>query len=1357
MQWPQLSWPRITWRGAAIGMIITAVALASIMAGAIVSISNGPGRWLARSFIDGREIDGLGLVRIEGVNGNLLSDFSIDRITITDQNGVWLEAEQIGVHWQPLSLSDGPIRIDRLSVDRIAVARRPDLPESSQSRTQGTGSLPGIILSDGQISRIELADAVLGEAVVLEARAALDLPSLHAGNLALQINRLDAPGDAVELRLDIQADGRVDGQFTATGAPGGPLTRLAQIPDEAIALTADLGGTRDAGDGRFDLMLSGREMAGGEIAWQGDAWRLDGAVQPGNWTGLPEILAPILARGEVQLHGSLNGRSVERVHLQAETLSADLARTDGTAWTAALEVREAALSQLTQGQATAELAAFEGQLDFTSGIALDGVLNATELTLAETGFASVSGPLQMRYLDGALQLDTQLAITAPELPDARMNAVLGSEIALDLALTANPAAGRYDVTHATLTGAHLNLTAQGVYAPAEDIRQFNANIELDDISRLTDQARGPVTATISSASNNRFDIALDGSALQTDTALAPFLDGLRIAASAVVADGQWQLDGLTLRTSSIAAEARADGTMEGDWHVAGDLAVSGALAGTSLEFAGGLATGFDVSSQAGQFTAQTVTATEAVALGGSRIEAPRLAVTARTVDGALMADWSLAGSILEQELSLAGSVEQTATGWTAAIGDSHLGPAAITATGEISNGQLAFDFATGSLDRWSLTVNYAAGLDALLEGDLDARLAVRDLIAGSLVLEDAAVSLTGAPEALALDARLAGVMGVPFDLAATGTIGAADGLQAEITASGHIGENEWRTLEPITATLDGDGRSLATRLAFGGGELGGHWQQSDESGQLEFRIDDLPVGVLVDLAGLPAVDGVLNGTASLDQTDGVWRGDASVSASQLSAVTLSDAPELEITTQISLGENARIETLATGGGLSARALLTRMGPTIALRSILDGPEGVIEGSLVVTGEIESLTSLVMPIGTSFSGDSDINLTIAGTRQTPQIDGSIALHDGRLTATETGTDIVNLQLASHVHNSEIELESFSADDGLSGSMTATATGTLTAAGPRGTAEINFISFTAVRRPDLTARMSGQTVLTMADDGLLVSGETRLERVTAQPPASSPAAIPEIEVSEFNLPKNQIRAARARLPIRLDYRVYATDQIYFSSTNFNTEWRADVAITGRSNKLTLTGTADVLNGSGIVFNRRFLLEDGQVVFNGPARNARITLSAVHQRQDFLARVTASGSLMAPTITLSSDPTLPQDEIIARLLFDRPASELGPFEAAQLAAQLSGGDFLGVVGRLRQLTGVDRLDISSDADGALTVISGRRFGDDFYVEVESGGASALSAARVEWSLTPDLSILSRLSADTNASVSIRWRREY
>lgn len=1346
----------IPWRGLLKALALTAGALLVLVIGGALALSHGPGRWLAHSMIDGQEISEIGEVRIVGLHGNLLSEFTIDHITLTDSAGVWLEAEALTVRWRPLSLIRGPVRIDRFTIEHVAITREPDLPD--QGTSQSGGDLPAFILSEARIDRLDLAEGLAGPAASLQVRADIQLRAGAPGQASISILRLDAPGDAIDGRFEILADGRINGHFTASGAPGGPLASLVQMPDEQIDIAADLGGNTRSGAGAFTVRITGRELANGQVSWADNAWQLDSAVEPGNWSGLPETLAPILSHGELQAQGSISHFGVRSARLHADTLDIELVLNAAQSWDLALRTSGQALAQLSRGEVSAGSLRFEGIVGLTEGYGLDGAMAVEELSAGGAQIGAISGPVQLRYNSGQLDVAAQLELTAPALGESAVDDLLGEQASLTLNLAADLDQGRYQLTGSHLVGAHITVDADGVYGPGDDRIALNAHARIDDIARLTDRASGPVSAVITTTGLNEIELVIDGSAIETDPRLTTLIEALSLSATLRLEEAGWRVPALSLRSTRLSLEAQAQGSSGEDWQASGDLAFSGALEGVALSFAGGLATGFELDSVGGLISARTVTATETILLGETRFNVPRLALNAEYDDGNLSADWTLAGRYETRDLLLAGTAEQAGADWTVAVRDSQFGPSVIEADASIDQDRLQISLLAGTQARWSLSVEYNAALEALLDGNFDARLGVRDMVGGNFILTDAQVSLSGPMAGLALEADLSGLAGVPFDLNATGMVSITEsGLRAELRPAGHLGANAWETMEPVRAVIEGEHRALGGQISFGGGELGAHWQENAERAQLDIAISRLPVDLMVDLAGLPAVDGMVDASAALQQTDGIWRGGAELVASGLTAASLADAPDLRIETRLTLGEDTQIDTRATGGGLTARAFLTRLGATTDLLAILDGPEAVINGGIEASGEIQSLTALLLPIGTSLAGDADIDLMISGTRSAPEIDGSIALQNGRFSAADSGTDILDIQLLAHVHNSEVELESFSASDGSTGQMRASAAGRITAQGPRGQADITFENFIATRRPDLTARMTGQTRLTMDEDGLLVAGETRLDRIYAQPPANGVAAIPQIEVTELNLPKNQIRASRPRLPIRLDYRVYATDQIYFNSSSFNTEWRADIRITGQAKKPTLTGTANLVRGSATVFSRRFTLEEGEVLFNGPPTDARISLLAHYQREDFQADVAVSGSLMSPTVALTSIPTLPDDEIIARLLFDRSASELGPFEAAQLAAQLSGQDIFGFFGRFRELVGVDRLDIGSDANGGLTVTSGRRFGNDFYVEVESAGAAALSTASVEWTLTPQLSILSRLSADTEASVAIRWRRDY
>ena len=66
--------------------------------------------------------------------------------------------------------------------------------------------------------------------------------------------------------------------------------------------------------------------------------------------------------------------------------------------------------------------------------------------------------------------------------------------------------------------------------------------------------------------------------------------------------------------------------------------------------------------------------------------------------------------------------------------------------------------------------------------------------------------------------------------------------------------------------------------------------------------------------------------------------------------------------------------------------------------------------------------------------------------------------------------------------------------------------------------------------------------------------------------------------------------------------------------------------------------------------------------------IHLVATSTTTTMTATLTVSGSAQDPKITLSSVPQLPQDQILAQLLFHQGEGTLSPFQVAEIAAGLA-----------------------------------------------------------------------------------------
>jgi translocation and assembly module TamB len=143
-----------------------------------------------------------------------------------------------------------------------------------------------------------------------------------------------------------------------------------------------------------------------------------------------------------------------------------------------------------------------------------------------------------------------------------------------------------------------------------------------------------------------------------------------------------------------------------------------------------------------------------------------------------------------------------------------------------------------------------------------------------------------------------------------------------------------------------------------------------------------------------------------------------------------------------------------------------------------------------------------------------------------------------------------------------------------------------------------------------------------------------------------------------------------------------------------------------------------------------------------------------------VRVKGTAAKPEITLSSTPVLPQDEVLARVLFGVSAAQLSAGQTAQLAsslASLQGGGGFDLIGNLRQFAGLDRLALGAAQGSTATTVSGGKYlTENVYLELTGGGRTGPSA-QVEWRVRRDLSLVSQVGTQGDARLSIRFRKDY
>lgn len=180
-------------------------------------------------------------------------------------------------------------------------------------------------------------------------------------------------------------------------------------------------------------------------------------------------------------------------------------------------------------------------------------------------------------------------------------------------------------------------------------------------------------------------------------------------------------------------------------------------------------------------------------------------------------------------------------------------------------------------------------------------------------------------------------------------------------------------------------------------------------------------------------------------------------------------------------------------------------------------------------------------------------------------------------------------------------------------------------------------------------------------------------------------------------------------------------------------------------------------------RFKLTRGEIAFDaaGPI-DPRLDIRAETDAAGTDVVVSIQGNALQPEITFTSDPALPEEEILSRLLFGGSITTLSATDALQLGAavaSLRGGGGLDPINQLRSAIGLDRLRIVS-ADAALgrgtSVALGKNFGRRFYVEIITDGRG-YSATNAEFRITSWVSLLASISTVGRESVVAEIKRDY
>ena len=1296
-----------------------------LLAAIVVFANIGPGRLLIE-----RQVGSLtgGAVRIAGLGGRFPDALRLAHAELRDRDGIYATADGMTLDWSPLRLVAREALIDRLTAERVTVVRTPVASTTKPSSSRF--SLPvSVTVKQLHVGQLDLGAALAGAPIALRLDGSLALASLEQGSADLVLRTV-----AEDARYAVKGSVspiRIDASVTVREPPKGLISGLAGLPAlGAIALDGTLAGPREAvatklaltagplradAHGSFDLTHRTADMTvdanapamspAPGLSWQSVA--LNAAVH-GPFTG------PAAS-------GTLRIASLAAGGASVRTIAADLQGTLGAATLKATldglripgpkpELLAAAPLVLT---ADAQLDAPDRPVAFTvshpliaakgtartvGDLRVETTLDLPDLTpLAAIGGVDLRGrsnlTVRASQHDGATEaaIDGTLGVTGGMAPAP---ALIGDAAKLSLAATLR--GGDIALSHLTLDGKTIALSATGGMAAKK--LDLDWALGLSNLAVLAPTVGGTLKAKghaagpiddISAQADLEGDIAVRG---MPRGPLRAHLEAEHLPGAPtgrVTADGTLAGAALTL---AAAAQRGSDGVLHLDISKA-DWKSAHAEAALALPPGATLPLG-------------------KLDLRMTKLDDLRPFVGA-PLTGGITASLSTADRDGKPEASIRGEARDAGLTGAGSVARADLDARVLDPAGtpSIANGTLVVDgfAAQGATGSARLTVS---GPQTALATRLSAT--VRNL-AGADATLDAATVLNARAHDANVSSLNATWKGQTLRLLAPVRIGFADGMTLDRLRLG---------LQQ--ATLEVAGRASPAL-------------------DLTVALRNVTPDLLKPFAPQIDADGTLRADAKLTGTPARPSGTIRIDATGLRMRTGPGRglpPANLVATAALAGDTARIDARLAAGRLTTI--------TVTGAAPID-PARPLDLRAAGTVDLAVLDPILAAEGRRVRGRLAIDAGVAGTMAAPRLSGTTQLAGGEVQDFALGVHITSIDAQIALEGQQVRIVSFT---GRAGPGTIRIAGAVGALSPEKTVDITITAADA--RPlasdrvtvtlDANLTLRGQLAAELA-----LGGDIHVRQADITIPERLP---PSIAVLKVRRPGEKPPPPPSPGPeVALDMRIEA-DRIFVRGRGLYAVLDGKLRLRGTSLKPQPLGAFKMRQGNFSVAGQTLNFTHGEVSFNGGSlTDPSLDFVASSTNGSVTANLNIGGTASAPKITFTSIPELPQDEVLAYLLFHRSASSLSPFELASLAATLAsvtgvGPDVGSPLESIRKELGLDQLSLGSGTGGQPTLQAGRYVRPGVFVGARQGTSGTSTQALVQVDLYKGLKLQGTVGTGENTN---------
>ena len=548
------------------------------------------------------------------------------------------------------------------------------------------------------------------------------------------------------------------------------------------------------------------------------------------------------------------------------------------------------------------------------------------------------------------------------------------------------------------------------------------------------------------------------------------------------------------------------------------------------------------------------------------------------------------------------------------------------------------------------------------------------------------------------------------------------------------------------------------RAQFGDGTITAQGIASSEKLDMSGTINNLTLDSIPTLPQLSVAPTFKSGRFALTQTL-----QAPVISLSTTTSTQAGGAQFNVNSNANYaGEKLSLTANGSGGGVEKFSLNAAVPLSLSLYPFAFNLDkgAPLSGNMVANANAVTLFDMAQLSQYDVGGRLNANADISGTLNAPQINGRLTTSDFNIFDPTSNIHLKDIKTDIVLNNKTVQIRSLTSRDENNGRLNVA--GTMAFDDPQNPVfniAARATSYHLLHGQNYNGTLDADLNIVTRTDTHSITGDIVADEIQISLPDQFGKSIPKVNIIEDEAEEGPSILERILLDITFD----ANDKIFVRGRGLDAEFGGKIAITNTAKTPLFDGSLSAKRGRLDMFGKRFELDRAKLRFQGEVPpSPYLDILAITNADGVKGQIALTGKVTEPSLGLSSVPSLPQDEILSRILFGADPSKISPFQALQLAnslAELSGkstGPKIDPLGTLRDTTGLDDLRVDSGEDGP-TVGAGKYLSDNVYLGFEQGGGDEpTTAATVEVELTPNITVESELGNST-AGGGVKWEWDY